>query len=237
MWRGVALGLAGAAMVTASWAADAPKVVTPVILPVAAKPAANPFDGFYLGGHAGYGWANRFGCTDNDFPPECAVGDKDFNYNQRGWLVGAQTGLNHFFGNNGLFLGAEVTASLTGITGNLTEFSAAFNGPGDWRYLATATGKLGWAGSNLAVYGELGVGIGGFSYGARRCNFDSNHQGIVYGVGAELATKMDNTLFVEWNRYDFQNKDASCLGNSSTIGVITKPVVDVVRFGFNHYFN
>jgi hypothetical protein len=51
--------------------------------------------------------------------------------------------------------------------------------------------------------------------------------------------KNNNTLFVEWNRYDFQTKDASCLPGLIIVPVTvaTKPQIDVVRFGFNHFFN
>jgi opacity protein-like surface antigen len=236
MLRGVALGLAvGFALTAPGFAAD---VVRPVVVPPPVVVKAHPFAGFYLGGHAGYGTANRNGCVEyGDFPVDYC--HDDFDYDQKGWIIGGQTGYNHFFGPaHNLFIGAEVTASLSGITGNLDDFGDSGNGPGDWHYLATATAKLGWALDRLAIYGEVGVGLGGFNYGASACHFDSNHQGTVWGFGAEVATSSNNSLFVEWNRYDFQTKDASCQGLLfSTIGVRTDPRVDVVRFGFNHYFN
>jgi opacity protein-like surface antigen len=244
MLRSVALGLAvGFALTAPAFAAD---VIRPVVTPPRVVVQANPLAGFYLGGHVGHATANRHGCFDDSFPVDVEDCDEDdeFNYNQRGWIIGGQTGYNHFFGFgaiHGLFIGGEVTASLSGITGNLESPPDDFEGPGDWNWLATGTVKLGWAFANIAaIYGEWGVGLGGFHYGGALCNIDSNNQGTVWGFGAEAAVSSNNSVFIEWNRYDFRAKDAQCnptgLGIDN-VAVNTKPRVDVVRFGFNHYFN
>ena len=222
--------LSGAAM-----AADVarPPPVAPVVKPIVVAPPSDPFNGFYAGGHVGYGWANRNGCTDfGSFPPSCT--GTNFDYDQNGWLIGAQTGVNKTMG--GLLLGAEVSASLSGMTGDLTTFSNAFDGPGDWHYLGTATAKLGFLlGNSFALYALGGVAVGGFDYTSNDCSFTSNHQGYVVGAGAAMAGAGNNTWFVDYNHIAFNDKNAACTGGP-TIGVITRPTVDLVKAGFNHTF-
>jgi outer membrane immunogenic protein len=236
--RGVALALAGSLLAAPSWAADIvrPVVVRPVPV-VAVK--ASPFDGFYLGGAAGYAWAERKGCeTVGSFPaPRSCRSSQAFDYKQKGWTAGGQVGLNHVLGGSGLMVGAEVNAALTGITGNLLKF----DGVGDWQWLANADVKVGWTAGNWMVYAKGGVALGGFHYASAICTFDSVHQGWNFGAAAEVATKGNNTLFIDWSRSQFDGKDAACSftysGSTVPVAVYTKPTVDVVRVGFNHYFN
>ncbi len=229
-----------------SMAAD----VAPVYVPPPAAPEANPLEGFYLGGHAGYGWANRNGCWEvvkGDYVRELTVvieqpveycSEPDFDYDQKGWLLGGQAGVNHFIGNSHLVIGAEVSASLTGITGNLYDVAPGYEGVGDWKWLATATGKLGFVFDRLMIYGEAGLGLGAFRYNAPYCNFESNHQGWVAGAGIEAALKNNNSVFVKYDHFDFKTKDASCgPGGYFPVYVSTKSELDVVKFGFNHYFH
>jgi outer membrane immunogenic protein len=246
-------GMAGTA--PAADVTPAPVYIPP---PVIQPPPPRPFDGFYLGGHAGYGWANRNGCWDHDFPAsedcdltELEYNDNAFDYDQEGWIAGAQVGYNHFFGDTGLLVGLEVSASLSGITGLLEDdnmfgeefdedFAEHFEGVGDWTYLATATAKIGYAFSNVLLYAEGGLGLGEFRYNSALCNFEINHQGWVVGAGVEAQVSTNNSLFVEYNHFDFNAKDASCGSYLLIIdggAVYTDPTVDVLKVGFNHFFN
>jgi outer membrane immunogenic protein len=254
-----------------SVAVSAPALAADVVPIIQPPPQERPFEGFYLGGHAGYGWANRSGCAfvdsiffhhnyeivtiETEEENECFRLEEaqvlqlngygygfPFDYDQKGWILGGQAGYNHFLGGSNFMIGAEVSASLSGITGNLDlgEFGAflGLNGVGDWTYLGTATGKLGFALNKLMVYGEVGLGLGGFRYNSQLCNFESNHQGLVYGAGAEVALNANNSLFVEWNHFAFNEKTAMCgIPVLFALTVETKPKVDVVKFGFNHFFN
>jgi hypothetical protein len=242
MLRYVVMGAAVALMTAPSWGADAPRapVGPPVVLPVIPQTVA--LDGFYAGGHVGYGWGNRQGCFDvGGFPAPSSCSPPDFDYNQRGWLAGAQVGVNRVLGAGGLVIGAEVTGSLADITGNLDMSGGDdFDGPGTYSWLATATAKLGWSTGSWMIYAEGGIGLGGFNYQSGGCTFDQVNSGAVYGVGAEVAMANNNSLFIEWNRYQFQRKDAACsfvFFVTVPVAVNTDPRVDVVRFGFNHYFN
>ena len=138
-----------------------------------------------------------------------------------------------------MLLGVAVSASLSGITGNLDRpqgFFDEFDGPGDWTYLGTATARLGWGNDKFLVYAEGGLGLGGFRYNSSDCTFSSNHQGYVYGGGIEAMVSGSNSTFVEYNHFDFKGKDASC-SQDNDIAVWTKPKMDVIKVGFNHNFN
>jgi opacity protein-like surface antigen len=181
-----------------------------------------------------------------------------FDYDQKGWLIGGQVGVNKVLGGavHGLVVGAEVTASLSGISGILDPFAGLelerrgdnnpFGGVGTYPWLATATAKLGWTGGNWMIYGEIGVGLGGFDFESPLCSFEQVNQGLVWGFGAEAAIGNNNSLFIEWNRMDFADSDSNCGDVYITPGSIAFPIpvgvhrdarIDVVRVGFNHYFN
>jgi outer membrane immunogenic protein len=237
-----------------------PSLAADVVGAAPPPPKANPFDGFYLGGHVGYGWANRNGCIykqsfvheielivetvveENPCYTDSEVKDLQlygygfpFDYDQTGWILGAQTGINHFLGGSNFMIGAEVSASLSGITGNLD--LGHVGGVGDWTYLGTATGKIGIALNKVLLYAEAGVGVGGFRFNSSSCNFESNHQGWVYGGGVEVALNTKNTIFVEYNHFDFNTKTAYCGSFPFSFSVETKPTINVVKVGFNHFFN
>ena len=235
------LALSLSMIATASYAADVVKPLPPAPKPiVVTAPPANPFQGFYLGGNVGYGSANRYGCYDTfggSIPPDCSVSDKDFDYGQHGWVVGGQAGINHVVGGqHGLVIGAEVSADLSGITGNLTDQFPGYDGTGDWNWLALGMAKIGVTHGNWLLYAQGGVALGGFTFNSTSCNFSSNNQGWAYGVGTSVATSSNNSLFVDWTHIDFTTKDASC-GDTFATTVATKPKIDLVRFGFNHAFH
>ena len=98
---------------------------------------ADEWAGFFAGVHGGYAWANRAGCWTLTSTPlaDCSSPGGTFNYNQAGWLAGAQAGYNwkptqHFL------LGVQVDGSLADITGSFSGFAG---GVGTWNSLGTAT--------------------------------------------------------------------------------------------------
>src|SRR4029079_8368012 len=123
--RIVALAFVASLFTVPSFAAD---FIRPAPAPII---TASPLSGFYIGGNVGYGNANRHGCfAILEFPAPSSCSNKrveyvweeeayPFNYDQKGWLVGGQVGINHILGPQGLFVGAEANAALTGITGVL----------------------------------------------------------------------------------------------------------------------
>ena len=84
---------------------------TPVKGPLFAPAPAYTWNGLYVGVHVGHAWANRSGCFDFASTTVNCVNDFDdtFNYQQSGWLAGAQAGYNWMFSPNWL-VGVEVDA-------------------------------------------------------------------------------------------------------------------------------
>jgi outer membrane immunogenic protein len=235
MFRFLALAVVAGLMVTPSLAADAVRPA-PVLKPLPVVVVkGNPFDGFYIGGNAGYGWGDRHGCFGSFPAPHSCGSPPDFKYNQKGWLLGGQLGVNKVLGASGFLVGLDVAVDMTGISGNLNLPGSFFDGVGEYKALGAATAKIGWSGSNWMIYAKGGIGIGSFEYASAGCSFHSQNQGWLFGAGAEMAMASNNTLFVEWNRFAFDGKDAVC--SPTGVGVYTKPSIDVIKVGFNHYFH
>jgi opacity protein-like surface antigen len=246
-FRPVAAAVLGFAvsLIATSFQANAADIIKPVVV----VPPSNPFDGFYIGGHVGYGAATRSGCTtifsgvrtDEGFA-DCEDPDTTFDYDQNGWLIGSQVGINRTFNEWGhsWVLGAEVSGDLSGITGNLGEQFPGYSGTGDWNWLALGLAKIGWTSGHWMLYADAGVALGSFSFNAAACNFTSNNQGWAAGLGVEWATTYNNSWFLDWQRIGFDDKDAHCNDSVPTGGfdtaVNTSPDIDIVRFGFNHHF-
>jgi opacity protein-like surface antigen len=235
MWRGVALAFVASVLAAPSFAADVVRPLPAAVVPVV---QSNPLDGFYLGGNAGYAWGNRKGCFEfGEFPVDsCHDGDEEsFSYGLHGWLLGGQVGINHFFGvgQHSLFVGAEVNDDIADISGKLDSL-----GVGTYSNVGSAMAKLGIGFGNWALYGEAGIGIASFSFNGPFCNFDQQNSGFGWGAGVEAAMSAHNSMFVKWDQFNFSAKDAACGGTGGPpIGVKTTPTLDVVRVGFNHYFN
>jgi opacity protein-like surface antigen len=236
------------ALGAASHEAQAADIARPVVVP-----PINPFEGFYIGGHFGYGWADRSGCFEifdfrDDHEWEGCDDDEeddlDFDYDQDGGLLGAQVGINHAFGawgGHNWIIGAEVSADLSGMTGTLDLFDDEefdIGGVGDWDWLGFGMIKLGLTWSNWMVYADVGYALGGFNYSdATGCSFSSNHQGWAAGLGLAWATSPTNNWFIDWKHAEFEDKDARCNSFAFVpVRVNTDPDVDVLRIGFNHHF-
>lgn len=207
--------------------------------------------GFYMGGHAGYASANRdgFSCWDDlgefdgPLPDECENGFF-FDYDQTGWLAGAQIGYNRQ--RNKFIFGLEVDASLSDIDGELTEADTSGDdfepglsgGNGEWTWLATATARVGYGGERAMVYVEAGLALGGFDFdGFSGCSFSQNRSGVAYGGGVEVKVSERASLKAEYNRLDFGKESQAC----SASFFIPLPIyneadakLDVVKIGFNY---
>lgn len=205
---------AGALLLTsAAYAAD---LVEPV--PVAPPPVveANPFNGFYAGIHAGYGWENRSGdgvVSVFGFP----IGGAPFDYDQDGFLLGAQVGAN-WVGNSGLLIGAEVSASWADIDGSGSSGAYTYNSQLD--AIGIAQAKLGWANHRYAIYATAGGALGHFDTQVdgliSQWNFDETMSGWTVGAGMDVMLGQKVSLGVSYNYIDFGSES----GSSSFSGVV-----------------
>ena len=168
--RTIVFALAGALAITQSVsAADIPRPVAnaPVVV------AAYNWTGFYVGVHAGYGWADGdvgIGITD---PTGIAQGvaaaggfPVRYSFDHDGYVAGGQIGYNHQMGS--WLLGVEADISVTGIDGSqsvvlpacpICAFSNASSASQKMDWFGTVRGRLGFAANNLAVLRHRRIGL------------------------------------------------------------------------------
>src|SRR5262252_6588502 len=134
------------------------------LLATAASAQGNqPWQGFYLGIHGGYGWKS------DDFHDRLGGTPGGTNVfidgiDSRGWIFGGQAGYNWQRGS--LVGGLEIDLSGTGIKGDSAP-AVSDQGQGvtstgvrsdDVKWLGSARARLGWAGwSNVLLYGTGGL--------------------------------------------------------------------------------
>jgi outer membrane immunogenic protein len=137
--------LAGVAMVVAM---AAPAVAADMRMPVKAPPpvavAVYNWTGFYIGGHAGYGWG-RSDVDTSPLPTPAAFGADPFSqrFDVDGFVAGGQIGYN--FQTGRWVFGIELDASATGLDGSQTVGPLPLFGGGfDPGSSQTASSELKW---------------------------------------------------------------------------------------------
>ena len=243
----VALALATVTSVTASIAAD----MRPVhkVAPFVAAPL---WTGFYVGGHAGYGFGNQK-WFDN-FPVPDGLLDADANL--RGWLGGLQAGANLQFGR--LVVGLEADFSWSRVRSEFSCFpfgDQVCTGESEW--FGTVTGRTG------VVFGpSLFYVKGGAAWtrekitdlatcsGSQPCfaagiparpgvEFTGyqNRFGWTAGFGVEYLLANNWSLKAEYNYMDFGRRSITL--NALDGDFFTEEVdhrVSLVKVGFNYLF-
>jgi outer membrane immunogenic protein len=237
-----ALAISGLAIAAApSFAAEPIYAAPPVIAPPPAPPAPT-WEGFYLGGHAGYAQATREGCLNSFFfgPDLCAPAlflPILFSFDQEGYLIGGQAGYNLALGGSNIILGLEVSGSLADIEGTL--FPSA---TGTWNWLASATARLGFGTDRFLIYGEGGLALAEYTFDAGiLCDFTSTATGWTAGGGVEMKVGASGnaSLFAEYAYYSFPDHVNTCggLGGLFLIGTDVDATMHTVKVGFNYRFN
>jgi outer membrane immunogenic protein len=228
-------------------------------MPVKARSAVQAawdWTGFYLGGHAGYGWGRDpmsdaiFGEKGADFALRAGV-------DSRGFVAGFQAGANWQTG--AWVSGLEIDLSGTGIKGSTTTVSADGSGTltitDKFDLLGSARVRLGYLPwPSVLLYGTGGLAWTRFvqedvtsSGGGSFVSGDTTpfwRFGWVAGVGGEARLWDSNWLLrVEYLHYDFGNSGSDFesftsgpVSNSAsfTTGHLT---VDVVRAGLSYKFD
>ncbi|MCZ7658264.1 MAG: outer membrane beta-barrel protein, partial [Xanthobacteraceae bacterium] len=174
----LAVLLAGKPAMAADIARPAPAPVPPVTTPV----SAYNWTGFYLGVHAGYGWADK-GWTDTIVP-------FSISHDADGFLAGGQVGFNYQI--NNIVLGIEGDLSWADINGGAASprlGGETFDTRIDW--MGTLTGRIGFALDNWLIYGkggfawvneDLGYAVPGFAAAS-----GSTRTGWTVGAGIEYG--------------------------------------------------
>jgi outer membrane immunogenic protein len=209
--------------------------------------------GFYIGGHAGYGWGEA-GAT-----PTGIVGllVDPFTTDNDGWLAGVTFGYNYQFGR--IVLGYEGEWSWSDINGSANPNflfglvpGATVTGTYQNNWIFTSATRLGVAYDTLLIYGKAGVAWAnndysvsasvpalGFNYGS---TISETEIGWLVGGGVEWAFAGNWTMKIEGAYMNFGQKNRSFAG-IPVAGLVTLPVnadieshISTVKFGVNYRF-
>lgn len=188
---------------------------------------------FYIGIQGGGAMGNRNGCADIVTPVDCSVpGVFLFDYDQQGFLLGAQAGAN-FFVTDQFVVGAEVDAAMTNIRGELPGMFTG--GVGTYTSLATGTVKAGYAFDQAMIYAEAGVAIANFRFeGNFGCSFEQTHTGAVLGVGASYRVAENISVFGEYNHVWLPGTTVPCGFPPATVW--NQGSLHIGKVGLNYEF-
>ena len=192
----------------------------------AAAAYAFSWTGFYVGGHLGYGWGS------NDWTaPSWAAGSVSTDFD--GFVGGGQLGFNYQMGNivlglQGDISGANLEGTVYDIYGNGLKNEAT--------WLASVTARLGFTADRALFYIKGGAAwtdvestafIGNAVYSK-----SETRDGWTLGAGVEYAFAPNWTTFVEYDYFDFGNKNTIFDGDLYKVDTD----VSVVKVGVNYRF-
>ncbi len=240
------------------------------IMPVKAKAkpmaVARPVDwtGFYVGVHGGAGYGrDRIGVV--------GAVDPAISVHTAGLLGGGQIGYNYQFANKWV-LGAEGDASAANIHGGqtcgVTTGLSAAGFPGGFspffmscnsklNWLASATGRLGYAWERSLLYLKGGVGFTNenltvncvvgpaAAQGVRQCNNQAGAllgtigtsrslAGLTVGFGGEFAFDDHWSAKAEYDYFNFGSRTS--LASDGTTTLTSRSDVQVTKIGLNYRF-
>lgn len=209
-------------------------------LAVKAPQAAAIYDwtGFYIGGHAGYGWGNLRStatATGGAFP---SVNVNAPSTKPDGGFGGGQIGYNYQFhrdlviGLQGQFSGFAGSADRT-TTGDFLGVGAngvnTFSSHMDW--FGSVTGRLGYAADNILFYGKGGAawarertqdnvsedlsGLGLPPFGMAFPEAKTTLSGWTAGGGVEYGLTRNWTIGIEYDYYDFGSLSRTVSGTGA----------------------
>jgi outer membrane immunogenic protein len=246
-WAMKRLFLASCALgaITPAFAADLP-VRMPVKAPVAAPILAFNWTGCYLGAQAGGGWGRKNFTDEDTTPGFFNIIDPSFPTARTiGAVVGGQVGCDYQFASN-VVVGIEGAGSWADIKGSSDPFfggKAVFNA--DTKWLAAATGRVGYAFDRILIYAKGGAAWAGDKYGlsgtfiGEPFSFAGSETrfGYTIGAGIEWAFLQNWSARVEYAYYDFGTKslnlfDATGTPDPSRIS----QRIQTVMVGINYHF-
>jgi outer membrane immunogenic protein len=202
----------------------------PAPAPVVVAPAFS-WTGFYIGGHGGWAWAEK----DWQF-----VGSGlSTSHQADGFLGGGQVGFNWQTG--ALVFGVEGQFSWADLEGSSACPNTAFTCQTHINWLATATGRIGYAAANWLFYVKGGAAWidDEFTATSGGVVFSGSHRpvGWTAGGGVEYGLTPNWSAKIEYNYMDF---------GSERVGFVTPggarddfdvdQQVHLVKFGINYRF-
>lgn len=229
-------------------------------LPVKAPPFAAPFGwtGCYLGAHVGGGWAQKDITDpvqlvqDSFLGAGSTVGVTTVNPSPSGAVIGGQVGCDYEFPSS-FVIGIEGAASGSTMRGSQTAvLPLGFPGEAalvqaNTDFLASVTGRVGYAFDNILVYARGGAALAGDKFEVSGTftglPYDfrglDNRFGWVVGGGVDWAFSRHWSTFLEYDYYGFGHK--SVLMSDGINGfagpVDVKQNVQVVKVGFDFHIS
>lgn len=227
---GVLVAFASMLALTNAQAADMP--VKAPYAPVPYAPAAYSWNGFYVGGNVGYGWAH-WSATATVGGASASAGE-DLN----GILGGVQVGYNWQLPSN-LVLGVEGDIQATGQSHSrsATVGGVALTEKDQITYFATVRGRLGYAMGQYMPFITGGWGYGQLkntlTVAGASFSTSNSHSAWVVGAGVEGAAWQNWTWKVE-----YLYLDTGSFTNNYPGGIALKSKVtdNIVRVGLNYHF-
>jgi outer membrane immunogenic protein len=228
MRRGLLALIAVAGTTMGTGIASAADIQRPVYKapPAGVMPVAYDWTGFYVGGHVGYGWADKSW--------QDGFGLFGLSHQAKGFLGGGQAGFNYQIGQ--FVVGVEGDMSWSGMSGSTNALASTFNTDVDWT--ATLTGRLGMAFDRWLVYGKGGAAWARDRYSTNFYTFPGTEVtdtrlGWTVGAGVEYAFAPQWTAKLEYNYMDFGTRSVSFAPGFSTD---IDQQVHAVKFGVNYKF-
>ena len=232
-------GLASAAaatviFATGALAADLP-VRAPAPAPVFVSPVYN-WQGFYVGGNVGYGFANGDVVGLRTFPGNVFVLPLQGSVDSSGIFGGLQAGYNMQFGS--WVAGVEIDAQLSGMSASATGTLVSTKANVNW--FGTLRGRLGYAiASNVLIYGTAGGALTDTSYkftapAPMLMNRSNTRAGWTAGGGMEYAVNNNWSVKAEY-LYVHTGKHR-VVNTAATFSTFETQSFHAVRLGVNYRF-
>jgi len=197
LYEFVKIAVVAAALVAVPGVASAADNTAPRAYPYARPVPYYDWSGFYVGAHAGLGWAGG----DNGEAGFFGGGQAGFNYQVGQWVVGVE----------GTFSGTSIkdSVSATFFVPGGGFGTASANASLDW--VSTFAARAGWAFDRWLVYGKLGGAWAHVSADASATfaglhaavSTDRTASGWMLGVGTEYAIRDNWTAKFEYNMLSF----------------------------------
>ena len=189
---------------------------------------------------------------ENLIAPGTTTGVTTVNTSSTGAVIGGEIGCDYQFSSN-VVVGIEGTAS--GSTMRGSQIVSLHDSPPDTAlvqanndFLASVTGRIGYAFDTVLIYGRGGLAVAGDKYNVSGgsvagngtpFNFQGldNRVGYVVGGGVDWAFSRHWSVNLEYDYYQFGHGNILMTdGISGLTGVVdVKQTVQVVKVGFNFH--
>ena len=206
------------------------------------------WSGLYGGAHIGGGWissnATFTGTTGVPFDPTGTSYDIDHS----GFLGGLQLGYNYQTGNWVFGVGGDfswINASQDTVTNGSLLAGSVIHSQVKTDWLATLTGRVGYAMNNWLLYAKGGAGWARQTYGGYATSggatvlvndITDTRTGWTVGGGVEWGFGRNWSAFLEYDYLDFGTKSYALTSTTSTSTYDVKSSASELKAGVNYRF-